>query len=168
MNDYLSKPVRPETLYAKLVRWLHRTTTTAETPAAEPTTEEPKSVLDMQTLKTLASLSVAGSADVLKRVIEVYLDFYPRYFAAIQRHREAGHWAELRREAHSLKAASGGIGLQKVAFICQMIEASAVQESAELAHLIERLETELETGVKAVKSVAAGAQPWTDPTPSLP
>jgi PAS domain S-box-containing protein len=159
MSDYLAKPVRPETLYAMLAKWLERSHAPSALVAVSRV--EPTEPLDMQILKALASLSPAGGTDVLKRVIDVYLDYYPRHFSAIRQSLKQSNWNEIRREAHSLKGASGGIGLQVVAYLCQQIEDRAQTAPNELEPLIERLENELERGVQSLRAVPTEASAWT-------
>ncbi len=152
MSDYLAKPVRPETLYAMICKWLGNAPVDSVT-APEHAPPPPTKVLDLGTLKTLASLSVPGEPEVLALVINVYLECYPRQLEQIQTHFQTKSWDNLRREVHSLKAASGGVGLPIVAHICQQIENLALSRPEELRPLINQLDQDLSRAAQALKGI---------------
>jgi signal transduction histidine kinase/DNA-binding response OmpR family regulator/HPt (histidine-containing phosphotransfer) domain-containing protein len=96
MDDYLTKPIQPEVLYAALARW---------SPPAQP---GPAPVADAGEFDPGAALALAGGdLDLLRELIELFLTNCPRLLAEIDAavaRRDAG---ALEQFAHRLKGAVG-------------------------------------------------------------
>ncbi len=131
MNDYVSKPVSPQTLADALNKWLpqniearkdqipakvqvhalgeseHRAPTTAGEPAV-PVFDEPG---------MMARLSDDG--DLARMLIECFLGDIPKQISALRGYLEAGDASSAVRQAHTIKGASaslGGEALRAVAY----------------------------------------------------
>ena len=140
MNDFVSKPVLPETLYGTLLKWLTKGASSAETaPQAAPAA--PISEEDLaQRLRRC--LGVVDEMDVdlgLKqtrrpeRYLRILLDYESSNDQSITRFREAcdrGDVAEARRIAHTLKGASAMLGITGVQHVAAQLE-TAVLNGAE-------------------------------------
>ncbi|HLP99041.1 MAG TPA: response regulator [Sideroxyarcus sp.] len=106
MNDYLSKPLHYQQLYATLARWTHRDAPFAEQVAtAEPTPGDASAILD------------AGNAMARMGGEKLYLSmlakFSPSQGQAVQAIRDAlsiNDRATAERLAHSLKAIAASVG----------------------------------------------------------
>jgi CheY-like chemotaxis protein len=131
MNDHISKPVNPETLYATLLRWLP--------PGKTLATQDPAALrADTPLLARLADLpecdaprglwQVGGREATYEHLLRDFVARHAADGAAFAADLAAGDLPALRLKAHSLKSSAGTLG------------ALAVQQSAE------RLETLLRNG----------------------
>ena len=120
MNDYITKPVRPQVLAEALEKWLPKETT-EQTPGAPdgtapvPSREPDAPVFDkagmMQRLMDDESLAIT--------VVEGFLGDLPQQMASLRSYMEAADAASTERQAHSIKGASAAVGgeaLREVAF----------------------------------------------------
>ena len=180
MDDYLSKPVRLDTLASTVGRWLTGAdagvtavpaTAAASTtgnpptaPAAPPTPAAdaatpaatgaaPVPVLDRNALLDNPNFGRATSGNLIERVIGIYLENTPKLLATISDGLPAKAWPEVARAAHSLKSSSATIGLQRVSAIAARIEALARQEdSAAVADELPGLQTECARGIPELQT----------------
>jgi CheY-like chemotaxis protein/anti-sigma regulatory factor (Ser/Thr protein kinase) len=125
MDDYVSKPVKRQTLEAALVRWL--------TPAAAPTAaamEQPETpqglALDRAVLAQLRQLFDGD----LSEVIGAYLGDAPAQIDSMANACAAHDYAALGRAAHSLRSSSRSLGAHRVAELATSIEARARAQSS--------------------------------------
>jgi HPt (histidine-containing phosphotransfer) domain-containing protein len=138
MDDYVSKPVSPESLHDALLRWLPRPSAdfpdAAEGEGAGPEGESP---LDPSVIDTLWSIDEEGS--LLEEVIETFLRIAPRRIESL---REAlGDPATLERVAHSFLGSCGNLGASRMADLCGRLEhlgrAGSTQGAAALVEALE-------------------------------
>jgi CheY-like chemotaxis protein len=127
MDDYIAKPVRPETLSAALEHWGKQVGRKADTafavkplPAAQkadalppvsppaasaaPSSDSP---VDLGRMTELAG----GSLDGLRELVELYCRQTISQFTALQQAIQSGNAAELKRVAHSCGGASATCGI---------------------------------------------------------
>jgi two-component system sensor histidine kinase/response regulator len=98
MDDYLSKPIKADELYATIAKALSH-----EPIPTPPTTEPP---IDLPTLLTI----VDGEKDLLIELGEIFRQDYPQQVAALHEAMRHGDAQHLERVAHSLKGALATIG----------------------------------------------------------
>jgi signal transduction histidine kinase/HPt (histidine-containing phosphotransfer) domain-containing protein len=129
MDDYIAKPVRPETLAAALERWgkqLHaRQLETASTappagqqagapdgPSASPAPDAtpPTSLVDLPRMTELAG----GTAEGLRDLATLYLKQTAQQLRAMETALSQGNAAELKRAAHSCGGASATCGVNGI------------------------------------------------------
>lgn len=114
MDDYISKPVRPDDLR----RVMHHPSATSA-PMSDPASAE----IDSQTLNTLRDAVGGDDADsFVAELIGDYLADAPNYIAAIQAAIAAGDVEQFRQNAHTLKSTSGTIGALEFANVCLELE----------------------------------------------
>ena len=188
MNDYLSKPVRLETLATALRRWLPPGSVTgpgtaaasaagelppaaeaappASASAAPPATADaaPAPVLDRSALLDNPNFGHSTSGNLIERVIGIYLENTPRLLAAISDGLPAQTWPEVTRAAHSLKSSSVTIGLHRVAAVAARIESLAREhDAAAVADELPGLQTECAQGIPELQAelarLSTGAPP---------
>jgi signal transduction histidine kinase/CheY-like chemotaxis protein/HPt (histidine-containing phosphotransfer) domain-containing protein len=123
MNDFVSKPVHPERLRAKIERHLGRDGG-SENPAAIGEGPEPDApVLDVAEL--LARFD--GDAALCKDLLRIFLRDAPGAVRALREARAAGDREALGREAHALRGAAAYVAARAVASCVQAVERCAAQ-----------------------------------------
>lgn len=162
MDDYLSKPFRQEHLREITERWLSRkqgSTPGAETgddagsphPAALSTAAaaegggppEQTGPIDDRALELIRALERKGAADLLEKVIDIYLRETPALLQALREAAGRGDVVALRRTAHSLKSGSANLGAACLAELCRELEAAALSgDLARAPQQVAAIETE--------------------------
>ncbi|WP_194721043.1 response regulator [Noviherbaspirillum malthae] len=110
MNDFLSKPIRPQTLKDMLVRWMPRALP-AEAPGTGAGDE-----LDM-----VRDMFGADFADLAA----LYRNDSPPRIAAMREAQAAGDSARLAKVAHALGGSSASIGASALSALCRDLESAA-------------------------------------------
>ncbi|MEI7893355.1 MAG: bacteriohemerythrin [Myxococcales bacterium] len=107
MNDYVSKPVRPQALAATLAKWLpgEQNSATEQSPAKP---EEPRQPVVFDKAAVLERLM--DDNDMVRRVLQSFLKAIPKHIAALKGSLEAGDCLEVARECHSIHGAAGNVG----------------------------------------------------------
>ena len=159
MNDYLSKPVKPDELTAVLAHWvgrrpglepavgLTRGARAAEAAAAAETQAEPAAtdageppVFDEAVLLNL----LGGDREAAAEITAEFLKDAPLQAAALRDALAAGDAALAMRQAHTLKGASANVGAEALRAVAHAAElACADGPPREAAELVERLDAEL-------------------------
>jgi polar amino acid transport system substrate-binding protein len=148
MNDYLSKPLSYQRLYATLARWTHRGDASGQWPEGGREQGEANGVLD------------AGNAMARMGGRDIYLSmlakFVPSQGAAVQSIRNALAADEretAERLAHTLKGVASSVGALLLAESASWLEQAIRRgESGEYAHLIEGTESALEQAIAATEA----------------
>ncbi|MEE9276995.1 MAG: histidine kinase dimerization/phospho-acceptor domain-containing protein, partial [Dehalococcoidia bacterium] len=113
VDDYLSKPVRLETLRCALASWI---TTGASSQPAPP---EDRAALDLEELSRLCALEAGGGTNALAELIDLFLAGAPTQMLRIRD-------AVQRRDAAALRAE-----LEPFQTSCRLLGAAQLQEFAE-------------------------------------
>jgi len=143
MDDYLSKPLRPEALRTALKRWLidknaqalnlsdFKADVSKPVPVAEdPTPGDNVPYVDEKLLQRMQS----EMPQHLPRLINLYLQQLPTYFAEMQQAQDNHNGEELFMVAHKFKGASASLGVKRVVELCKNIEQAAKAEDFATAH----------------------------------
>jgi PAS domain S-box-containing protein len=157
MNDYVSKPVSPQTLAEALKKWLSKETLTT-TAQSSVTPEQPSSVVDQD-----SELPVFDRAGMLSRlmddeeliqvVVEGFLEDIPMQIAALKGFMENGDVAATERQAHTIKGASANVGGEILrAVACEMEKAAKAGDMAKVKTHISELVAQFEHLKKAMTS----------------
>jgi two-component system sensor histidine kinase/response regulator len=140
MDDYVSKPVTPESLDAVLKRWVKgRTPVSEATPAPPPSSSD--ELLDAVVIESLMSVDEDGT--LMDEVVATFLRIAPKRLTAL--HKAArGNAAQLERTAHSFLGSCGNLGCRRMADLCARLEVLGRSGSTEGApELVRVLEQEL-------------------------
>jgi len=144
MDDYLSKPINPDTLNNILIKWLKKNNNHNALQEDQTSNEVPnEEVLSWDKTEALGRL--AGKEDILKKVIEIYLDDSLTQFEALEKaiHTNAKRDAQL--HAHSIRGSSANIGAGKLERIAKKMERSAKDKDIQsVASAFKEAEEEVE------------------------
>jgi two-component system, sensor histidine kinase and response regulator len=153
MDDYITKPVRPEAIGAALERWIARP---ASDEAVDATATVPSDApLDLSQIEMLRSLD-DGAGAVLAEIIDQYLVQTEQGRGELLRVVAEGDPHALERAAHALKGASANIGAAGLAAVCAELEAQGRFAQLEgAAQLVERFDVEFARVRDALSSVVA-------------
>ncbi len=144
MDDYLAKPVRPEDLKRVVVRYLGKEGETERVarPPAEAATQEPEGPpADLEALKEM----VYGDDEALREIAGLFLEDVQERLEALEHALEADDLDRARREAHTLKGASGNFRAARLRDLSAELEQLARQgRSQEARARLPDLKTEVE------------------------
>jgi CheY-like chemotaxis protein len=177
MQDYISKPVEPEKLYATLARWIGQ--------AMPPLPAGGNAVPDGPTLPGLSNLSGIDSAYGLRHVagnVALYVQLLDRFRAT---QRDAG--AQIRADyqahrlrqaavrAHTLRGVAGNIGARELQTLAQAVEeglALAAPDRGRVVSGVRALEAAVEATLESLDryfaSAAAAPAPGAEMPPVTP
>jgi CheY-like chemotaxis protein/HPt (histidine-containing phosphotransfer) domain-containing protein len=144
MDDYLSKPVRPEDMVAVIQDWIgtpdkrkKRADGRAKTPAGEV------QVIDMTVISNLRTLQARAKGNLLAELIGTFCADSEKKIAAMKAAAESRDAEALCRAAHALKGGSGIVGANRMVSLCNIIEEMSRAGSTEGAlPLIDTVEEE--------------------------
>jgi PAS domain S-box-containing protein len=155
MDDYITKPVRLETVAAVLERWAGRPAPDGP-EAALPAPPGSPSPLDQAQIELLRSLD-DGEGAVLAEIIDQYLAQTVEGRNDLARVTGEGDAQGLVQVAHKLRGASANVGAVVLAEICSELEVQGRGGRLEgTAGLVERFDAEFGRARDALKLAAAG------------
>jgi len=131
MNDFVSKPMRPEDLQSALVR--------SHTPPPEACADD---CLSAETLATVKR-NIGGSEEVLAQLLESYQAEAKSTLNDMENASAEHNLVKLRQKAHYLKGSSAMIGANSVASQCRQIEALSEENWHKVTGHLEALHTQL-------------------------
>jgi HPt (histidine-containing phosphotransfer) domain-containing protein len=122
MDDYITKPIRIETIGDALNRWI----AARQAPAAESSASDmaPASdpVIDVERFAVLRDLD-AGDGELLSAIVNEYVTDGGRLLVALREALAEGDPEALERAAHTLKGSSANLGAVRMAEVCGRLEA---------------------------------------------
>lgn len=125
MDDYIAKPVTPETVMNAILRWF-QSGTEDHNPMAAVSTSGSDDLVDIPVLDTRQAIEVTGGkTSILDRVTQVFVSNIPEEIQLLEAAIGAGETSEVRRLAHSIKGASASIGGMRLSRRAQLIEKAA-------------------------------------------
>ena len=154
MNDYVSKPVRVQSLVEALERGAAHNNIGIQDPATPEGAADPATaLLDPKALDNLREV-VGGDPEFLAELVDTFLDDVPSLLADLRQGLAAGDAAEVRRHAHSLKSNGAEFGATELSQRCGQLEVMAKEGrlvgAASLLTQIEGLYQEVETALRAL------------------
>jgi PAS domain S-box-containing protein len=145
MQDYITKPVEPEKLYATLARWLGHE---LPPPTAAQRAPEPAALPGLAGIDTAFGLrNVAGNRKLYVQLLDRFRASQRCAGTDIRADFEAGLRADAGRRAHTLRGVAGNIGARELQTLAQAVEEGMAIEFANpflLARGVAALETAVE------------------------
>lgn len=132
MDGYVSKPIRPETLFSELARLVPGSLYQENDPATLPATTDavPAGTLDRSALLG----RVEGDMELLGDLIELFKGDSLRQIAAIREAIDKQQSDAVRRAAHTLKGTCGSLGAPEAAATALELEKLAAAGDLSHAH----------------------------------
>jgi two-component system sensor histidine kinase/response regulator len=131
MDDYLSKPLRPEELDAVLERWV------GAKPA--PAAPQPATAVNKATVALVDEVRLRVFRDdypeIVGQLVELFVDSTPPLLGELREGAEAGDARAVRHAAHKLKGSCQNIGASGMAEQAARIEKDSAAEPGQLATL---------------------------------
>ena len=116
MDDYLSKPLRPDALDAVLERWLGVAPVTA--PSAETDMAASDALVDEARMRTFRD----DYPDIVDQLVDLFLESTPPLLEELHSALDGDDGKELRRAAHKLKGSCQNVGATFMATLCKSLE----------------------------------------------
>ena len=164
MNDFIAKPVDPETLYATLLKWLPVAKGTAAVPALPPQSDLPGTSDFRRQLAAIPGLDVEnglarvrGNEEKYAHVINLFLLGHEFDLEKISVALDAGDMTQAEQVVHALKGSTGLIGASEAAQAATAL-LDAIRRKMEREHIDEKfsllspLIKELVSGLKGLKT----------------
>ncbi|HYV06322.1 MAG TPA: PAS domain S-box protein [Blastocatellia bacterium] len=158
MDDYISKPVRPEVMSATIERWTAPSISqNPGTPSGKRSAGEPASI-DVGVMSNLRALESGSEPSLVAELIDSFLRDSHERITVMQGAAASGDANALTRTAHALKGGSGIVGANRMAALCDIIEELGRTGSVEgTAPLITALEGEFERVRRALQAEKSSA-----------
>jgi CheY-like chemotaxis protein len=140
MDDYVSKPVKPDDLQAALSRF-------AGLRALQHATHQAKApgTIDPHVIAAFREMEVDGQESVLAKLIDVFIENTPRVLTDSRAAITEKHSPLLERAAHTLKGSCSNFGAERMRAACERLEMLARTGDFEhAAEWIDKIEKEFE------------------------
>jgi PAS domain S-box-containing protein len=121
MDDYITKPIRIETIDETLNRWIAPVSPPDASPASD-TACATETVIDTERFTVLRDLD-AGDGELISMLVGEYLNDGIQLLATLREALAEGDPQIVERTAHTLKGSSANLGAVRVAEICGRLEA---------------------------------------------
>lgn len=131
MNDYVSKPFNPISLYKKITKWgIRRGIEESE----ENENEQKIKSVRVTNLSILREYAV-GDIEYIKDLINIYLESIPEYVRDLNLFYHEKNWEKFGKQAHKMKAPLAYFGLSELKQVLENIELDARKETNPERHL---------------------------------
>jgi two-component system, sensor histidine kinase and response regulator len=140
MDDYVSKPVKPERLQTAIQRF------TGFRVVEEQNREVGLAgVIDVSILAGFREMDMEGEESILGKLIDVFVENTPRVIADARKALATGISPQLERAAHTLKGSCSNFGAERMRVACERLELASRDGHIEnAAELINKTESEFE------------------------
>ena len=163
MDDYISKPISPETLVAVLIKLDIQQNKASESPtwtslasalpspSPEPNREE---VINEHILQDLRNMAGSDGDRLVAELIQIYLEDTPVRIRMIKDASKIEDRSKLQKADHALRSPSVSLGAVNLGKICETLEDAANHESwHKLSELVNQLESEYHNVITAFQSL---------------
>jgi CheY-like chemotaxis protein len=151
MDDHIAKPVLLAEVRSMLSRWLGTGVTTPMPAGPAVAAQCDVAVLDESRLNELGRLDATGTAVLIGRLVECFLDRIPVDLADLRAALDQGDAARVTRIAHRLKGAAGTVGSSGMVILCEQLEVLVhAGPTASAGNLLSHLEQEFDRVIRAL------------------
>ncbi len=160
MQDYITKPVEPEKLYATLSRWLGKPLASNEAGHVATAERRLAGVAGIDAVFGLRN--VGGNERLYAELLERFRSSQRDAACSIRSDLDGGRLAEVAVRAHTLRGVAGNVGARELQALAQEIEEEAGRTAPDLARLeascamLERAQASL---MDALDTYFAGSRP---------
>lgn len=157
MDDYVTKPITVGSLKTVLMRALEK-----KAPAVQPkeVVKDGDARLDLSILQSLRELQTLGQPDVVRTVVEVYLNEASVRLANIHRALAGGKPKEVADACHALGGSSRSVGALRVGNLCKILEIDARRGSLDLApDLVPQIQAECRIAQQELRAAIDNSPP---------
>ncbi|WP_373498356.1 response regulator [Desulfococcus sp.] len=166
MNDHITKPIDPESLFQTLVKWIPPGERGVPPEAAQKAqaTAPPESgtgLRDMPGISVKNGLMRVGQNEALyRRILQKFCQDNEHAAEGIRQAVAQNDAALAQRMAHTMKGVAGNIGAEDLQAVSGELE-SAVRcaDGEAAAALVQRFDDALKTVLDAIKTIAPGERP---------
>jgi two-component system, sensor histidine kinase and response regulator len=160
MDDYVSKPIKPEALFSVINKVARKSQSDKERKRPEPLqdskTFSPKTFDLSRIMET-----VSGDEDFFREIIGMFIESGSDYIAKIKEGITGNDAGILEREAHSLKGAVGNFGAKEAYEAAYRLEVLGKEgKMATAAEELSNLERALNELISEMKSVLQEMKKW--------
>jgi PAS domain S-box-containing protein len=163
MDDYISKPIEPQSMLNKISDWIksifkvqngqQKDTAAAERPGPRNDADKAKEddcPVDMKS----AMQRFADDRDFYKEMVNEFLSYVHDQIKALEEAAAAGNAEEIQKNGHSIKGAAGNLSAVKVQSLALTIERMGRDEKIEdVSPAIEELRSEIATLAEFAESL---------------
>ena len=155
MNDYIAKPVHADELGRILAKWLKPSEGGASVSSNQShATATTDPAIHLEIIEELRQLD-DGKGDVLRQLINMFVDGGPERIATLERAQAAGDLKTMNSEAHTFKSSSANLGANRMAALCYQLEQARTPDLAvAVAEVPRQLRVEFERARKELLAVA--------------
>jgi HPt (histidine-containing phosphotransfer) domain-containing protein len=160
MDDYISKPVKTETLSNMLKRW-----TKQETEKPQKTNMEEKmpqtddsfdlgelEILNLSILESFREFQVPGAPDLVAELTDLFVEDTKKRLAALHEAVAKKDAKAVEQEAHTLKGSAGNIGARRITAIVGEMETKA-DDFERIKFLLGKFEAEFKQVAELINSM---------------
>ena len=152
MNDHITKPIDPDTLFRTLLKWIDPARLQCRTlppapPAAEPPAQ-PEGLPAVEGVDWSTALARAGrDHGILQKRMYSFRNEYADGPSQLRAALDGGDWVPVERLAHNLKSSATYLGAAALAQLAEVVEAAireghpeyCVQDAARMAQVLEAI-----------------------------
>jgi CheY-like chemotaxis protein len=156
MNDHIGKPIDPDQLVAKLVKWVRPTRTTGSTPVGQTfQNSAPEPLPDLPGVKVAESLRrIGGSVTLYFSLLDKFRVNQRNFATSFREALAADDRSTAERLAHTLRGIAGTLGAETLQDLAKLLESSIKkEESGEVDSLLARVDKELATFIASIDQV---------------
>jgi HPt (histidine-containing phosphotransfer) domain-containing protein len=158
MDDYISKPVTPDTVMDAVLRWFRaaepeettemdsaaNASSTLETGSSQQAISPQQGEPEIFSIKQVMDVT-GGNVKIIKRITSVFLENVPSEIEELAKAISTENYEEARRMAHSIKGASATVGGMRMSVVAFGMEQAAHENDLSTAgRLLENLRSEFE------------------------
>ncbi len=150
MNDYVSKPIDPEHLFAVIDKWL-KLPEAAVVDKCGDTPSEPEDDVPVQMRAGLSRL--AGNEERYRQLLDGFVEKYQSFVEEIHALLYAGDLRSAEQKTHAFKGVAGNLGVDAVYRSAEALENLFRAEVQDVGQVLETLEAQLQEAVVFIEAL---------------